>query len=78
MKNRYSYSIKRPLVISINIGIYNKNPSNPGMTGIRVDDLPIETDYDNVKKLCNKFNYTLFPKIAKYEWTQQESVNFIE
>ena len=49
------------MVISINIGQYEKNGSHLGIDGVECEDLDeIYFDYEHMKMLCNESNYKLF------------------
>lgn len=38
----------------------------------------IDNDYKHWQELCDTFNYDLFPKKEKYQWTQNELIDFLE
>ena len=72
-----SYSIKNPMIISINIGVYTENTTNPGIGGYCPDLDGIDNDYKHMKTLCDKLNYELYPAQEKYHWTQDEIIAFL-
>ena len=77
-RNEDAFCIKRPMVLSINIGHYQRNPQKPGVEGIYYNDLEaVDLDYVNMQRMCEEMGCEPFPKEPKYEWTQQEVVNFL-
>eukprot|EP01084_Bolivina_argentea_P303166 523351_1 len=76
---KYTHYITNPLVLYIGIEYYNKVTDTPHAITNHIDDLDgIDNDYENVDRLCKLFNYVLFPKELKLEWTQEEIITFLQ
>ena len=53
LRSKYTHSIRKPMVISINIGFYQNNPKNSGLPVLYVENLEvIDKDYEHIKRLC--------------------------
>ena len=76
-RNTNAYSIRNPMVLSINIGHYDEHPKNPGITAHCPDLNGIDNDYKHMRQLCDALKYELYPKPAKYYWTQNEIIRFL-
>eukprot|EP01084_Bolivina_argentea_P023112 43060_1 len=68
--------VTNPLVIAVNIAYYDEEPENcdEEMRDVYVEDLPVEYDYQSILRMCNKYNYDLYPTYhdenPKLRWSQ--------
>eukprot|EP01083_Nonionella_stella_P295109 1002996_1 len=75
---KYAHDIRNPMVISIGIERYQDKPNNPGIE-VRCQDLyGISRDYQNIAALCKFFNWQMYPRKEKLEWTQSEMIDFLQ
>eukprot|EP01084_Bolivina_argentea_P207406 353867_1 len=78
IREQYTHYIANPMVLSICIGYYHENVDNPDINAYLTDLDALEQDYKNLKILCKKLNYDIYPKHLQLEWTQDEIIKFIE
>eukprot|EP01084_Bolivina_argentea_P282892 484356_1 len=70
--------ISNPLVLVVGIEFYNEYCDNRATYDIYLQDLNgIDVDVRNIQKWCELYNYDLYPKELKLEWTQNEIIQFL-
>eukprot|EP01084_Bolivina_argentea_P228205 385487_1 len=75
VERQHTHIIRHPMVIAIGIEIYDQEST----TDLYVDNLDgIDRDYTNIQQMCKLYNYDLYPKQCKLEWTQKEIMELLK
>eukprot|EP01084_Bolivina_argentea_P282889 484352_1 len=79
-QKKHTLIITNPLVVIIATAFYDYDTENPGIKDIYLSDLNgIDIDVTNIKKMCDIYNYDLYPKeIEKVFWTQNEVMELLK
>eukprot|EP01084_Bolivina_argentea_P259599 438073_1 len=76
--------LQNPLIVSLAIGVYDEEPSEPEIDGYLADLNGIEVDIKNIASMFKEgLNYTLCPdynqqKGIKQYWTKQEIIDLLK
>ena len=69
--------MKNGLIVSVAIGTFENHPENREIPGF-LQDLSVDSDVENLRKLAEYLNYTFLLKEDKYSWTKDEVMSFLE